>query len=375
MASNSVSPYSLDELFSSTALGSLDKAIGNNLYGINHLQTPTVIPSNKDTYGLTFFVRPQLNLQTDNIRNIRRFYSMLTQETKTIQNVTRCLLDPRMMTGYTGGYGQKTFTIPPLKNPIVDNENAFFPILTNNCNVISGWPDLTLPVWSSTPGLFKEVYSLPDGLTQNYGTYTLDATFRNTLGSPILYMFYIWLHYMSYVKKGDIIPYLDYLQTNTLDFASRIYRVVLDQQKHTVTSIHACGWCFPISDPISMVADFNKETPYNEQTKDITIRFQCHGFETMDDVLVMEFNKTVEIFKPEMRDGARSSVNRDGSEVPLKMQKLTKIERRYFKNRGYPRINPKTFELEWWLNMDYYKLMTGKYVMQEADFSNYENQE
>ena len=79
MAEKPILPYSLDDLFASTGVGSLDKAIGNNLYGINHRQTATPVPSNKDTYGLTFFVRPQLNLQTDNIRNVRQFYPLLTE--------------------------------------------------------------------------------------------------------------------------------------------------------------------------------------------------------------------------------------------------------------------------------------------------------
>ena len=65
---------SLDDYFQSTPIGSVDKAIGNNLFGINHRQIPGLVPSNKDIYGFTFFTRPQLNLQTDNIRNERRFY-------------------------------------------------------------------------------------------------------------------------------------------------------------------------------------------------------------------------------------------------------------------------------------------------------------
>ena len=62
-------PYSLDDLFSTMPLGSVERAEVNNLYGINHRQINAALPMNKDVQGLTFFVRPQLNLLQDNIRN------------------------------------------------------------------------------------------------------------------------------------------------------------------------------------------------------------------------------------------------------------------------------------------------------------------
>ena len=62
---------SLDDLYTSLNIGSIERASANNLYGINHRLIPGVVPSNKDRYGLTFFVRPQLNMSQDNIRNIR----------------------------------------------------------------------------------------------------------------------------------------------------------------------------------------------------------------------------------------------------------------------------------------------------------------
>lgn len=338
MAEKPILPYSLDDLFASTGVGSLDKAIGNNLYGINHRQTPTPVPSNKDTYGLTFFVRPQLNLQTDNIRNVRQFYPLLTDNETSIPHLIRCYLDPRLMAGYKTG----NINVPPLRNPLVDNQSAFFPFLTNNLNSISGWPDNTLPVWSSKPGLFKEVFTMPDGLVRNFGSYTLDASFRNVIGDPTLMMFHVWQYYMSLVKKGDLVPYLDYVTTNTMDWCSRIYRLTLDQQKNTVTKIFCTGYCYPISNPTGSFADFNKETPYNEQNKDITIRFQCHGFEALDDILIFEFNKTVEIFNPSMKDDSRE----------YDMRMLDKLQLPYFNNRGYPHINPNTYQLEWWVPVD-----------------------
>jgi hypothetical protein len=210
MADTTFVPHSLDDYFQSTPLGSIDKAIGNNLYGVNHRQTPTVVPSNKDMYGLTFFVRPQLNMQLDNIRNVRQFSSLTTPNVRTIQQFVKTTLDPRLIAGYTF----KNTQVPRLSCPMVDNANAFIPILTNNLNSISGWPDVVAPTNASKPGLYNESQAMVDGITRNYETFDIDASFRNTRGDPILFLFYIWLHYSSFVFEGKLVPYLDFITEN-----------------------------------------------------------------------------------------------------------------------------------------------------------------
>ena len=93
---NPINAYTLDDYFQSTPVGSVDRAIGNNLYGINHRQVAGMVPINKDLYGLTFFVRPQLNLHSNNVRNLRLLYPLLNKNTNSIQRFTRCTLDPRL---------------------------------------------------------------------------------------------------------------------------------------------------------------------------------------------------------------------------------------------------------------------------------------
>ena len=348
MANPTIVPYSLDDYFQNTPIGSLDKAIGNNLYGINHRQIPGLVPSNKDSYGLTFFVRPQLNLQSDNVRNDRRFSPLLTDNALTIQRYVRTMLDPRLVEGYTFN----TNKIPGIPSPLLDNNMAFIPILTNNLNTISGWPDLTAPTHEYSPGLYNEGYSLVDGVTRNYSTFDIDASFRNTKGDPILYMFYIWLHYSSLVFEGRFVPYVDFITENEIDYNTRIYRLVLDPQKETVRKIAACGAAFPISVPTGSFFDFNSERPYNDQNKDITIRFRCMGAEFFDDILIKEFNDTVVIFNPDMSDRYRESG----------MVKVSKNLISMFNNRGYPRINPQTNELEWWVYGSQFNARTSAFL-------------
>lgn len=348
MANETIVPYSLDDYFQSTPIGSLDKAIGNNLYGINHRQVSGAVPSNKDTYGLTFFVRPQLNLQADNIRNDRRFSPLMTMNDVTVQRFVRTTLDPRLMEGYRFLEN----VIAPMSCPLMDNSFAFIPILTNNLNTISGWPDLTAPTYSSQAGLYNETYSMVDGITRNYEAFDIDASFRNTKGDPILYMFYIWLHYSSLVFEGKFVPYVDFITENEIDYNTRIYRLVLDPQKEYVRKIAATGAAFPVSVPLGSFFDFNNERPYNDQNKDITIRFRCMGAEYLDDILIAEFNQTVCIFNPAMYDQYR-----EGS-----MVKLSKNVISMFNNRGYPRINPETNELEWWVYNSQYNNRTAAFL-------------
>jgi hypothetical protein len=344
-------PYTLDDYFSTTSIGSVDNAIGNNLYGINHRQTPGRVPPNKDTYGLTFFTRPQLNLQADNIRTERRFYSLLSKNELSMQRYIRCMLDPRLNVGVEVKNisskvtdGKIVYTYPAVTTPLIDNHQAFIPVLTNNLLTLSGWPDVTAPVFESDAGMYKESYAQVDGLTKNYESFDLDASFRNTTGDPILYMFYVWLHYMGNVFEGRMVPYMDYLVENVIDYNTRIYRLVLDIGKDKVKKIAATGASFPVSVPTGSFFDFNSETPYSDQNKDISIRFRCLGAEYLDDILIREFNETTYIFHSHMRDGVRE-------------KKMTKIDKKYlplFNNRGYPHINENNYNLEWWVDNSLY---------------------
>ncbi len=354
MADTAIVPLSLDDYFQSTHIGSIDKAIGNNLYGINHRQVETAVPSNKDMYGLTFFVRPQLNMLLDNIRNVRQFAPLTTTNILSIQRFVRCTLDPRLLTGYTLHNLKKenSFNVPAIKCPIIDNLTPFIPILTNNLNSISGWPDVTAATHTSKPGLYNEQFAMVDGMTRNYETFDIDASFRNTRGDPILYMFYIWLHYMSFVFEGKLIPYLDFITENEIDYNTRIYRLVLDKDRQKVTKIAATGAAFPISVPTGSFFDFNKEKPFNDQNKDITIRFKCMGVDYQDDITILEFNKTVITFNPSMSDDNRERFMVKVSNALLPM----------FNNRGYPRINPLTYELEWWVKESVFTTRTGSFL-------------
>jgi hypothetical protein len=63
-----------------------------------------------------------------------------------------------------------------------------------------------------------------------------------------------------------------------------------------------------------------------------------------DDILVHEFNLTTQLFNTSLIDGVREQ----------HYKKLTGEEFMLFNMRGYPRINPSTYELEWWVSKEEY---------------------
>ena len=341
----------IETVFKSTSIGSIDSAIGNSIYGINHRQTPGVVPINRDFYGLAFFTKPELNMTKGNLRMLRKFIPLLTGDANSIQRIIRCSLDPRI------------FSAPEyITTPFVDTQQAFIPMLTNNLISMSGWPDMIAPTMTSQEGLYKEAWSMVDGITDIYSTYDIQANFRNIDGDPISALFAAWVMYASAVYVGDMVPYPIKIIQNEIDYQTRIYRLILDSNKMYVRKIAACGASFPLSVPMGSYFNFESDRPVNNSNDQISIPFRCIGAIYNDDILIDEFNKVVGMHNYGMRESDFStSKNSDGSTITANRShtKITMDKLALFNNRGYPRINPNTYELEWWVpNNDYANVMS-----------------
>lgn len=358
---------SLDQILENLPLGSVKRAISNNLYGINFRQTGNAVPRSKNNYGYTFFTRPQLNLSTLNVTSYRGFYSLLNRNRASYQRYTRTMLDPRM--------GSPTGAASGVLCPFTDRSNAFISSLSNNIISMSGWPDLTAPIYTSPSGLYGEEHSMVDGVTNHYEAYDLDVTFKNTLGNPLIYMFYIWIKYQTLVVEGILNPYFDMIAENEIDYNTRIYRLVMDKQKRYVSHIACTGASFPMSVPTGNLFDYNSDKPYNTQNAEINIRFRAMGFVAFEDIVKYWFNSAVGIHSPEMRKLLKSdmsttsssdSVNRDDPmtlyysadrsmvKVPYGLTsaaETTAIDTGIYRinHRAIPYINLYTSELEWWV--------------------------
>lgn len=330
--------------------GSVDKALSNNLYGLNHQQVKGILPENRDSYGLTFFTRPQLNLQNSNLRNIRQFYNLLTTKANSVQRYVRATLDPRLSlnqvvsTPESDG-GKTKVAQGAVLTDLVDKNMAFIPVLTNTIKSMSGWPDVVMPSFTSKSGLKKEQWSIADGSIEIFEAFDLDLNFRNIKDEPIILMMQTWLTYMAQVFEGNISPYMDFITENEIDYNTRIYRIVLDESKRYVKKIAATGASFPINVPSGKFYDYNDATKYNDQTKEINIRFKCMGAMYNDSMLIREFNETGAIFNPNIRKLLNGDPSHNLEVIPYDL-----LER--LNHRGYPIIDTDTMELTWYINKD-----------------------
>lgn len=322
----------VDKIFQDTPVGPLSTAIGDSFYGINHRQTPNAIQINKDYFGYTFFTRPLCNMTTDNIRMVRQLAPLLTKEPASVQRIVRCLLDPNLAN--TG-----------INSPFVDNQQAFIPILTNHLMSMSGWPDVNIPSFTSPEGMYKEVYGHVDGNADNYGTYDITANFRNIPGNPITLLFFIWGLYSTYVTQGLLVPYPEFIVQNEIDYNTAIYRLVMDSSKTYVKGIAKAGAADIRSIPMGAKFNFESDRPMNQAMSDqISIPLRIFGAEYDNDILIFEFNEVVRMFNSTMADGKREQFYK---EVPAQALEL-------FNSSGYPRINPTTYKLEWWVSKEDY---------------------
>jgi len=349
-----------NNVFKTGSIGSVTDAISSSIYGINHRQTPGAIQLNKDFFGLTFFTKPDMNMTWDNIKDIRQLAPLLSADTNSIPRVIRLLLDCRLQ-GLTG-----------IKSDLVDPQQAFIPMLTNHLLSISGWPDVIVPTMTSQEGTYKEAFSMADGITQNYSTYDMQANFRNIPGDPITALFLYWVHYQSYVFQGELVPYPDNIINNTIDYQTRIYRLVLDSSKTYVKKIAACGAAFPLSTPIGAAFNYEHNTPISDSNHQISIPFRCMGAMYQDDILIDEFNKTGAMFNSQMdkeataielaiaqitasaKNGKISDEAIASARTGTTYIKLLPNELTLFNNRGYPHININTYELGWFVSIDMY---------------------
>lgn len=313
-----------------------DQSLDDTFIGLNITERNSTVPINTENHGYTFFTRPYFNLSDSNCMVDRRLSMVLNPNPQSIERKIRAYLDPALHSKMGNDWC-----------PGVDPLNPFIPLLSNNLVNITGFEDFVLNMATTTPGVYRDVMSYPDDVPYQYGTYDLQATFRNITGDPITWMFYIWLVYMGLNKEGRIMPYPELLLLNEFDANFRVYRLVMDKTMTYVTRLAAPGACLPMNAPTGQIlnktGDF-QESPFNTANEQLNFSFRCMGLTVYDHMLIYEFNDLQQTFNLAMRDGDRGRLT----------VKLSSDEKRWFTRRAYPYINPTTMELEWHVMRSYY---------------------
>lgn len=323
----------LERVYQSTPLGPIDSNLVNTVYGINHRQTPAALPMNKDRYGFTFFTRPRLNLSRNNLRFVDQMYPLLSQEPASIQRIIRATLDP------DSAFPASNKPQDKITSPYVDDLLPFIPMLTNLITSISGWPEFVGDTHTTPEGHYREAHSFIDGPIRVKGAFELSASFRNLPNNPVTLLFFYWLFYSAMVFEGEMLPYGDSVYEYEIDYNTRIWRLAMDPTNRYVQHIISTGASFPLNAPIGMIGNFDATQPYNDSQDTVNIRFQCIGMDYNRPIQIWEFNKLVQMFNPGMEPGVR-----DQYYIQLPYEVLG-----FFNMRGYPQIDPRTSELQWFI--------------------------
>lgn len=308
-----------------------------NYYGLNFMRTGQTLASPRLGYGYVFFTRPRLCLTHDNLTRSRRLMKLATKDKNSIWNIIRAYLDP---------VGQRNGNIVcDLVNP----DNPFISILSNNCMDMSGWPEVTVNPYTSREGLAGEQYSLADGFSHIYSAYNLSGSFRNVRNSFITELFDIWTHYMLLNHNGRVVSYLDDVIYNRISYNTRIYRFLVDQASQHIQDCACTGAAFPVNSGKASMYDYrsmegNGNDIYNHSVDEVSIQFQCNGAEMGDPIIMREFNKTVEMFNPSFRLGSK---NTEYVAIPPDLMKL-------FNYTAIPYIDLRTGRFHWYVRKAYF---------------------
>lgn len=337
----------LDEVFGyGTPYGSRQSALSNVISGYNIASTdlPAVPPASY-VKGYVFFTRPQLNLTIRNCMRHRQMMNLISGDVNSVQTWVRGTLDPRLISGDYAASQLVSGT------KLVNNDTPFIPLLTNCITSLSGWPDLALPTYTSTEGIRKETHTMVDGPYEYYSEFDLDATFYNITDDPITHLFLNWERYMALVHEGRLRAYMDYIAYRTIDYNTRIYRIVLDPSQTYVSRIAATGVSIPVNIPTSDFANYKREEEINLNAKEITVRFKCNGAMYDDVVLMQEFNEAVCIFNTSLR----KEYNYGNGRLFTKDSRFRKIDIEFvdaFNYLAIPFINLDTSEFVWLVDLE-----------------------
>lgn len=339
--------------------GNPRKALTNTLFGYNHRDISTSASIDTSGSGLVFFTRPQLNLSIYNLQRSRHLMNLANTDVKSVQRYIRCVLDPRVYNrGVEIAYGysdesRKTLRCPRIEvSPLIDPYQIFIPLLTNTIKSISGFPDPNVPTYTSKENVRGAQWSIVDGIMDINNSYDISCTFDNVKNAPVRMLISYWIRYQTLVFDGIISPYYDYLAANEIDYNTRIWRIILDENKRYVKHIGCTGASFPTSIDTGRLFNYNKGNPLLEGNNEITATFKSIGAMYDDSILVDEFNKAVCIGCPPMK--LIRAYRLVGEEIKdddtnLEMIKVPYEYLQYFNYRGYPFIDYQTYELSWYV--------------------------
>ena len=319
----------------------LSESMTNTFRGPNIVTNTPMLKPNTNLPGYVFTVRPDLNFSRANLKIDRKMSPLLTDNPNSTMRAIRCILSPQcMMPMHQAGFINRSGKMSYIDCPLVDKNYPFIAVSDNNVKTLTGWPSARLGIRNSPAGILKEVHIMADGPSTYKGDFSLNMSLNSMKGNPLMYLYYYWILYigMVYTQSYGLMPWPEYLSNGRMDYTTRIYRLIMDETKTYVTEAAMTGYAIPTSIDIGPYFDYQSDNyrPFIERTTEV--EFACSGAEYLDEIIIKQFNRTVEIFQPLMGDKYRKQY----------LQKVDKKYQKIMNNKVYPWINPISRELEWW---------------------------
>lgn len=318
------------------------------LRGFNRKNNSIAVPINIENQGITLFTKPALNLTEGNTAMAGTLQYMNNPDSRSSGCAIKCMLmpDPVVMglVPTTDGYA-----LEDPRSEIVDDRQAFIPIMSSTLKSISGWPDKVIDFFLYDEGIAKEVTGHVDSRPDIFNSFDLTATFGSAEGNFVPSLIAGWYDYMTHVAVGTMTPFPVFITEREIDYNTRIYRIVTDSNNQFITQLACTGASIPGIGTTASSFNFNEENVMNMENGELSVPFKCFGALYNDPIIVKMFNETVVQFNPDMSDAKR-----DGS-----MAKLSRVEliTSSFLH-SYPRISDIN-ELEWWIPIEVYNQEFG----------------
>lgn len=329
----------VDTVSRESGKGAIRSSTHNLFRGFNHSRPGVAsAPANLESGGFTFFGKPVLNLSYNNVRANNKLEFLADQRKDSIGCAIKCMLSP------FGLKGIPSDTSPTnVRSSLVDDHQAFIPLISSSLLSMSGWPDPALDTYTTEEGYAKEVQNMADGRIDIRGSFDLQLTLRNSDGDPITTFIDAYLNYISGVITGELMPYPDFIVNKTIDYNMRIWRLVTDPSRTRLLKIASTCTAFPIGNSSGAAFNFNMEDLFGSENNQISLPLRCSGAEyNQGAVLIDEFNRSVEMFNQNMKEGVRQE----------RMVQLTGDDLLKYNYYGYPYIeNDARYygRITWWL--------------------------
>jgi hypothetical protein len=308
-----------------------NSALVNMLKGVRILGPGNqMAPIPDDTIGLVFINRPLLNLSDENVIKHPQLLPLYEPTRNSLQHYVKGLLDPV--------WGRANSGNDALHDPMY----PWMAGLTNCLKVSSGFPDVSLNVEKSQPGIRKEVYQYVSGILKVNYDYDMRLSFHNPKPNFVPFIFDVINHYIEGVTLGDegLEPYPEALLQNYRDYDMRIYHVIMNKNMRSIEGLFCNGYSWPNTYPSGAFSaiDRTQNSLRGQGQDEVEITFPSIAFRYNNIRIADMFNRTTLFFNPNMSAQVR--------EQNFRQLKVSE----YFEGgyAAYPWINVNSMEMEYW---------------------------